>query len=581
MTTGFKIHSSSNHSAQVLAKALQQIQDDRSRRSIVQENYIQMVDKIIDQPQPYWYLKKYSNGHPYLRIVHGAIISEVLRPRWQVKERFAKKCTSCGREYVNEVDHCEDCEPGYAQAKEDFEDQQRQRETEAKLKQQAMQNQPIEKAPFKIPNFQGPTLLRDPNPQEKKRLEAFFDEPNRDDEMADIITSWMKDYCACDDWYGSIVKVTGTQVALYAEDAAEIFICADGHGRLGNGVWYCPECWYHNAGQTDPAPTYDKTYTEQGNCERCGIELVETAYVQKKQGGSDVLARFSRGEIIHSNGDPWLPKLYGNSKVPAILTELRTAMAKTQFDFALYSKGRMNKLVGLTDEDDKKADSIAESVKHQKEIVKFDNYTGQITRDPAIDLFISAKGGIDVFDMMPDAQKMQSLELMEWILVKICGAVYGVQPIMMNQQTSPTGYHERMSVSVDKDRTRERQHMIEDALNEQLVVNALGIHDWQFKFNDVESRNELEEATIWLEKVRAGKEAVNAGLDAELTEEGDLKISGKFVKQEFGASADGFMFNNPKDKAKDKSMPEGASLKKGESWMVTKIQKEEEKKDAV
>ena len=103
---------------------------------------------------------------------------------------------------------------------------------------------------------------------------------------------------------------------------------------------------------------------------------------------------------------------------------------------------------------------------------------------------------------------------------------------MINQQTSPTGYHERMSVSVDQDRTRERQKMIEDALNEQLIVNVLKIRDWTFAFNEIEGRNELEEAQIWLNKVRAGKEAVNAGLDAELTEEGELKIMGKFEKQQ-------------------------------------------------
>ena len=311
-----------------LAQTLDRVNEQNaSRRSLIDQNYIQQVDKVIDQPQPYVLLKQYSNGHPYLRIVHGAAEAEVLRTlpdlgNW-AKERFAKKCTRCGREYKNPIDHCEDCEPNYEQAKQDIIAQEKQQQATMQL-QQTFQNpntqqlsptpKPTNRNPDGspiIPGLLGSALLRDPNPQEKQRLNVFFDNPNRDDETRDIIQSILKDHFACDDWYISVGKIAGNQVAIYAEDASEMFICADKHGRLGNGVYFCPECWN--------AETNDYTQTITGTCPKCGAKMKETAYVQKQQGKSAILTRFAKDEIIHGNGDPWLPKLYGNSKVPSIL----------------------------------------------------------------------------------------------------------------------------------------------------------------------------------------------------------------------------------------------------------------------
>jgi DNA-directed RNA polymerase subunit RPC12/RpoP len=505
-----------------LAKAISTAVE--GRRGTVTENYIEAVDKLVDQPWPYELIKKYANNHPFLRIVHGAIIREVVRNRWDVKEKFSKKCTKCGQEFTQPVDQCPDC------------------------------------------GAEG--ILRDPNPQEKKRLEAFLKDPNRDDEFVDIVKSVLRDSLAVDDWYLSMIEVAANQWAIYVEDAAEMFICATKQGRLGNGVWFCPKCW--------KAEQQEKTYNNPGQCEYCGGKLLETSYVQK-QGGS-IKARFGRDEIIHTNSDTWLPKLYGNSKVVSILTELRTALAMSNFNFDTYSKGVLDKLVVLKGEEQSKAAELAQSAKEQREKVQIDPYTGRIGRQSSGSLWIGSRQGADVIDVMPDPEKMQSLDWMEFWFVKIVGGIYGVQPIMMNAPVrGPGGYFQRMQIVVQNDTTLEYQTQIEDALNENLLPK-LEIHDWQFKFNEVEARDEMEDAQIYQVKIAAGTAAVNAGLSAELTDEGQLKISGTFAKPEFPSGATHVVTELPKPPAPPTpKTPQPFSqekIKKGKSWIVTEVDRD-------
>lgn len=500
------------------------VDTQKTRRGVVTQQYIETVDKIIDQPYPYALLKKYANRHPFLRIVHGAIIREVVRNRWDVKEKFSKKCTACGQEFKDPVEQCPDCK--------------------------------------------GKGVLRDPNPLEKKRLEAFLKNPNRDDEIVDIIKSLMKDNLAVDDWYISIVEVAAGQYAIYVEDAGEMFICADKHGRLGNGVWFCRNCW-------KPEKT-EKTYPHKGACPSCGTLLTETAYVQKQEG--TVKARFGRHEIIHGNSDPWLPQLYGNSKVSAVLMELRSALAMSNFNFATYSKGHLAQLIILKGEEQNKADEIAKAAKEQTEKINIDAWTGQIRREGGGTLWIGSREGADVHDVMPALEQMQSLDWMEFWFVKIVGGIYGVQPVMINAPTrGPGGYFQRMQIVVQNDRTREDQAMIEDAWNEQLLPK-LGVFDWEFKFNEIEPRNEMEEAQIWQVKVAAGTAAVNAGLKAELTDEHELKISGEFQKSElpFGATHTLHELPKPPKPAQPKqNIPFNTEkIKKGKSWLVTELDRD-------
>jgi hypothetical protein len=129
---------------------------------------------------------------------------------------------------------------------------------------------------------------------------------------------------------------------------------------------------------------------------------------------------------------------------------------------------------------------------------------------------------------MPDSAKMQSTEWYDIWFVKVTGAIYGVQPVMMNTNVrGGGGYYQKMQINVNNDTTKEIQGMVEDAVNGQLL-KFMGIRDWLWRFKEIEPVNEMEQAQIMGAKVKAGAEASAAGLMAELTEEGELKISGRF-----------------------------------------------------
>ena len=492
-----------------IAKAVVNFTENAERRSEIRQDYASTVDKQVAQPAPYKLLKQYFNGHPFLRIVAGARIREVLKNGWAVRERFAKKCTECGREYLQPLRPVEEpTEP----------------EGEAAISTVKPKPKPVE---VKIcPDCGG--LLREPNPQEKGRAQAFFKNPNLDDEFTDIVKSTLKDNFAVDDWYWSVRKVEGTQqYVIYVEDASEIHICGDEHSRLGNGEWFCPRCF----SKKNP-----KIYEKGETCDGCGGPLLETCYVHRND-AQEVTARYGRDEIIHGNSDPWLPQFYGNPKTLAVLTELRSALAMNSFNFDAITTGKVNKLLLLNGVEQTAANDLSRQIEEQVSRIEVDSYTGRVGRKANKNIMVGSPQGGQLFDLTFDPKKMQWMDWMEWWFVKIVGGIYGVQPVMMNANPKgPGGYYQKMQIAVDSNATLESQRGLEEPINEQLLP-LMGIRDWVFSFNEVEQRNKLEEAQIWQAKVAAGREAVNSGLYAEITEEGELKVAGVFQKQAYSPAS--------------------------------------------
>jgi len=102
-----------------------------------------------------------------------------------------------------------------------------------------------------------------------------------------------------------------------------------------------------------------------------------------------------------------------------------------------------------------------------------------------------------------------------------------VQPVFMGAtEQGKTGYHQRMQILVQNDTTLEYMQMIEEPFNEVLLP-ILGVEDYQFKFNEIEEKNELADIQILQTKVETVIRAAQAEMDAELTEDGEVKISGK------------------------------------------------------
>jgi hypothetical protein len=165
---------------------------------------INYVDKVVQTPYNYRMLCVYALFNPVLRLVHDAIIREALKPRqngrcYDIIPRFVRKCEVCGQEYQTEVERCE----------------------------------------VKI-NGKGtkcPGKTREPILEQKRKAEAFLENPNESSEIIDIFKSILRYSLAVDDWY---ISITSNPTAIYVEDSRHMRVVADELGRLGNGEYFCP-----------------------------------------------------------------------------------------------------------------------------------------------------------------------------------------------------------------------------------------------------------------------------------------------------------------------------------------------------
>jgi hypothetical protein len=299
------------------------------------------------------------------------------------------------------------------------------------------------------------------------------------------------------------------------EDSVFMRVCANKNGVLGNDEWFCPICT-----KDDPARVYKKG-------DRCqkhpDIELKETAYVHTV--GKDVKARFARDEIIHGIQDAWLPGLYGNTKLVSCLRILMDIIAMDQWNLETYTEGKLAQILvfkGMTQSD---VNELLTAAKAQKDKQETDPVTGD-TKRKLRTLGLGSKDDVTKVDAMPPSEKMQNLDWWKLWREVIC-SMYGVTPVFVGiVESGKTGNNPRMQIDVQNNTTEQYQLAIEEPFNETLLPK-LGVTDWLFKFNPIESKDEMQEITVLKTKVETVIEASRAGFQAELTDEGEVKISGK------------------------------------------------------
>ena len=273
------------------------------RSTVITTDQYQVVDKIVHQPYNFLLLETYADNHPFLTIIYGAIIRSMIKNGWTSRAKFALKCPRCGTEYKEPVESCTTRVNG---------------------------------------KLCGRKRLRPPEWDQRQRLDAFIQDPNLDDEMKDIIESLMKHILSTANGYLYVSTLVKKEVAIYVENSASMYIGANKKARLGNGEYFCPKCFgIAMNGEWDKTYEGDALTRSRGKCELCGMALVETAYLHKEKYGGKVDARFGRDEIIHINSAPRLPQLYGMSKIPPLLLQLRSASAMMRFNFNNYTMSRM------------------------------------------------------------------------------------------------------------------------------------------------------------------------------------------------------------------------------------------------
>ena len=446
---------------------------DSSRRSPIREDIYGQINKVIDVPYNYHVLMHYGWQNEVLRQVHDAIIREAVRNRWTVKAKWQSKCVMCGMEYRVAKLKCEECG--------------------------------------------GKT--KKPDLEQKEVLKAFIDDPNPDNEMCDIIKSVLRYMCAVDDWWFSIQYAdlkAERPLTIYVEDSRNMRVVSDDKGRLGNGEYFCPTCTTDNPG---------KLYQKGQRCKKHPeVELKETAYVYVS--GDEVKARFAKDEILHSMQDPLLPSLYGNSKEISCLKMIMSIFAMDQFNLTTFSKGKLAQILCFSGMSQEQANTLQEEAQKQVDKQEYDPQTGEKVAS-LLTLFLGAtEKGVTKVNAMPPSDQMQSLDWWKLWREAVC-SIYGVTPVFSGiNEKGQTGNNPRMQIDVQNNTTEMYQKAFEDPFN-TVIVPKLGVTDWIFEFNPVEEKDEMQDITILNSKLDALTKAVNLGLTAELTDEGEVKVGGK------------------------------------------------------
>jgi hypothetical protein len=455
----------------------------------------QLEHSIIEPEWNYDLLVQFSKNNEVLRVVHEAIIKEATRNGGKVEARWQSKCPSCGSEFQAEVETCPEC--------------------------------------THTGNNKSVKMLT-PDIVQKKRLEAFIEDPNGSDEILDIQVSCMRFMLSVSDWYLSMQgRLTASQKAerfnnpyltmsdapftIQVEDAAKIKICADKYGNLGNGEYFCPNCTSEHPEVTYALPNQLCTF--------CGGALKETAYIHMGDGTQH--ARFAKDEMLHGKLDPNLPSLYGLSREISCLRILMCIDVMDQFNFDNYSDGKLAMMLGFEKLQQNDVNNLMSAIKEQRNKPEYDNNLKRfITRKLRV-LGIGGGGGaITAIQTMPESEKMQNLDWWKLWQASV-NAIYGVSDVVAGaQQQGTTGQQPRTKIDVNNNTTE----MIERAWSEpfnNVIVKALGVTDWIYKFNPIEEKDEAQDMAILQSKLIAMQTAISLGMMAELTDEGEVKISGK------------------------------------------------------
>jgi hypothetical protein len=454
----------------------------------------QLEHSIIEPEWNYDLLVAFSRNNEVLRTAHEAIIKEATRNGGSVEPRWMAKCPSCGTEFQTEVPSCPDC--------------------------------------THIGNNKSVAMIQ-PDIVQKKRLEAFIDDPNSTDEILDIQISSMRFMLSCSDWYLSMQgKLTAKQKAerfnnpyltmsdlpftIHVEDAAKIKVCADKYGNLGNNEYFCPNC---NASHPE------LIYSSPQPCGICGAATTETAYIHMGEGTQH--ARFSKDELLHGKLDPNLPSLYGLSREISCLRILMCIDVMDQFNFDNYSDGKLAMMLGFEKLPQDEVNKLMEAIKVQRNKPEYDNNLKRFIVRKLRVLGIGGGGGaITAISTMPESEKMQNLDW--WKLWReTVNAVYGLADVVAGaQKEGTTGQNPRMKIDVSNNTTELIQKAWADPFN-NVVVQALGVTDWIYKFKPLEEKDEAQDMAILQSKLLAMQTAISLGFDVEFTDEQEVKISGK------------------------------------------------------
>jgi len=464
-----------------------------------------------------------------LRRAFNAKIQEATRNRWKIVSKFKYKCSKddCGKEFniTPKDEKCDACG------------------TKVEL------------------------------PSQKQYLKAvkLINKPNPDYRFDDFTRSSMFYDCSLDDWYwyiplrkvpkfskGKIIinedkelEYEHEPTEVYVEDARFIFPVSDEYGHLGGYQWYCLNCYGKGKflGQDQPVIDIlpDMSIEEQNRnkvCRECGGQLSQTSYVQEING--QIVARFTKEEIVHGSSSSVKPQLFGMSKIISIWKIVQTVASMDDYNFEVYSEGKVGSIIGFPGEDDleiaAKKDLIEAEV---KKIVGRDIQTSKYRSSKKIrTLFLGIKEGQTPvrIPIMENLKDMQSLEFYK-VYLDAVGEMYGVTPEFVQ---SSNGQGTKMRIQVDPRATKELQNNFSDLFNSD-VLPKFGVTDWILVFNPTEEKDSLAEAQTRNTNMAAVFTAARAGLEVNVSEDGKITIKGEAKIPEAESGFTGRAGEKPRD----------------------------------
>ncbi len=480
-----------------------------------------------------------------LRRAFGAIIRESTRNGIKRIAKFKHKCTVCGAEY----------------------------------------QQKINDGKCTVVDEKGKVCggkLRQPSQKEYNKFEELIKHPNPDYSFDDFINSTFFYSLSLDDFYWGVaykdeprlrrddkgqvtidvdektkqVNMDHVPAELYIEDARFIFPVADEYGHLGGTTFFCPNCYdliegdqpivvvpldYASGNVVIPEEERKRLLT----CPYCNGEMKQTAYVQEVSG--NVVARFTKDEIVHGSTSRVLPELFGNSRIISVWTIIQTILAMDGYNYEVYSEGKVGALLGFEGYDQLEIDKIKNSVEEEiKRLDQKDITTGRFKsskkiRTLMVGLKSTKQGGTPVsrIPLMEDLKSMQSIEFYN-IYTRAIDGVYGVTSEFVS---GSEGGQTRYKIEVDSRTYKAEQTNFCKVFNNE-ILPKWGINDWKLVFIPSEPKDKFKEAQTqqtlaaaaftWLR----GGFAVTLGPDGALVVEGEGKIPEGQQDQGFGARAD-------------------------------------------
>jgi len=471
--------------------------------------YSDSGQEAVERTPDYLYPKfiRLSKIHWLLRTIIGARIREVMAPKWDIEPRFRKKCKKCKKEFQNpDIKECDICG--------------------------SKRFDKPDKAQYD--NFRiliGLELGRRLVIGEGKTFKDFL-----------FSTLWYKIsladfyWCIGTTWEFDPDTRTVKRVprGVYVLDGSITFPVIDDYGQFTSDEYFCPSCYKRQRLETKTDTFYSPDRDTNINwndpkCPLCKESLERTAYVQKLDG--DIVARFTKDEVIHSSAERIDPDFYGTTQIVAAIKLLYVIDYYDEYNLQITSHGHANQILGIEGADKNKAEEIRAVIQNQLQSkIRRDARTGEseFSLEPVMVIIGLDQGKrIIPVDISPKLSDMQSIDFYRLYVEKVAG-LFGTTPVFINASTGNQNPNtSRIFIEVQNRTTRQDMSELEEPFND-LLLPRLGITDWVLRFGKIESRDELRDKQIILTNAQAVSLLLSAGFDVDLSEDGrDFTTSNK------------------------------------------------------